>query len=253
MRNISDYAFKPFNCGCLPYVNAFSYEGWWQYGQHVKRGVVGRKPQLFEAGPRGITEGRDKLFCDCQTAAAPALHSQREARSRATHDASFIETDKIVAGSTVGFPAIERIRPAVVATSPAEVAVQPTLTTTDNIAAAFSIPNEVRTTMSATDRELYEVAQRVQQDTEASLLDEMLSPQEPEVVTVAAHPLTQVAPEQERRVRTITNTTVQEERAIERNGPRAPRTRAARPNTNEISAAPEGAMPLAEMMAQLAK
>jgi hypothetical protein len=256
MRNISDYAFKPFDCGCKPYVNAFSYEGWWQYGQHVKYREVGRKPQLFELGPRGVTEGREKLFCDCQTAAAPKLHTQRAARERATRDASFIETDRIVAGPKVGFPAIERIRPAVVAppelvirnhsngpavaripvnavaTSPAEIAVQPA---------------------SIVDRELYETALKVQQNTEASLLDDMLSPQEPEVVTVAAHPLTEVLPQQERRVRTITNATVLEERATERNGPRAPQTQTQRPNTNEISAAPEGAMPLAEMMAQLTK
>ena len=233
MKNISDYAFKPFECGCTPYVNAFSYEGWWQYGQHVKRGVVGRKPQLFEVGPRGITEGREKLFCDCQTAAAPQLHSQRHARhtyQRATR----VAPPEIVVRNHSNGPAVARIPIEAVTTSPAEVAVQPATTV---------------------DRELYEVAQRVQQNTEASLLDDMLAGPEAqqEVVTIAAHPLTQVAPEQDRKVRTITNATVLEERAIRRDTPRAPQTRTTRPNTNEIGAAPTGAMPLAEMMAQLAK
>ena len=208
-------AFRPFACGCIPYVDTQSYEGWHQFGMQVPKGVKGLKPILVEDG----TPGRDSLWCQC------VVQPQVRAR-RATHGATpFIETDRLVAGPNC--PAFEQIRPAVVAASPVEVAVQPATTV---------------------DRELYETALKVKQNTEASLLDDMLAgpKAQPEVVTVAAHPLTQVAPEQERRVRTITNRVAATE-------PRAPRQRAQRPNTNEIGAAPEGAMPLAEMMSKLAK
>jgi len=212
-------AYHPLNCGCVPYVDTQSYEGWHQFGFQVPKGVKGVKPIRISNN----LPGRESLWCKCVVkAAAPRTQ-------RATRDAGFVETDRIVAGPKVGYPAIERIHPAVVATSPTEVAVQ-------------SAP--------AVDRELYETALRVQQNTEAGLLNDMLAGPEaqPETVTVAAHPMTQGGS----RVRTITNRAAEEHRTQQVNDPtpRAPRTRA---NTNEIGSAPQGAMPLAEMMAQLAE
>lgn len=210
--------FRPFACGCIPYVDTQSYEGWHQFGLQVPRGVKGQKPIRVSDGK----PGRESLWCQC------VVRPQQPRTQRATA----VAPPEIVVREHSNGPAVARIPIEAVATSPAEVAVQPATTV---------------------DHELYETALKVQHNVEASLLDDMLSPQEPEVVTVAAHPLTKVLPQQERRVRTITNKTVLEERAIRRDTPRAPQTRTARPNTNEISAAPEGAMSLAAMCEQLAK
>ncbi len=201
MKNLTvKPAFRPFGCGCIPYVDTQSYEGWHQFGLQVPRGVKGQKPIRVSDGELG----RESLWCRCVVGAP----SQSKRVQHATRVAA------------------ARIQPEAVATSPAETAVQSATTV---------------------DRELYETALKVQQNTEASLLDDMLSPkQKPEVVTVAAHPLTEVQPQQERRVRTITN------RMAEAT-PRAPRTRPQRANTNEIGAAPEGALPMADMLAKLAK
>lgn len=221
MKNLTvKPAFHPLACGCIPYVDTQSYEGWHQFGLQVPRGVSGAKAVRVSDGETG----RDTLWCRCMVKAPSA-------RTRvATRNATFIETDRVIAGPNG--PAIERIRPAVVAASPAEVAVQPATTV---------------------DRELYEVAQRVQQNVEAGLLDDILGAREtkPEVVTVAAHPMAQGRD----RVRTITNKMTQEHRAaqVADPTPRAPRTRPQRANTNEIGKAPSGAMSIADMCAQLAE
>ncbi len=216
MKNLTvKPAYHPLACGCIPYVDTQSYEGWHQFGLQVPRGIKGKKPiRIADNKP-----GRESLWCKC------VVQAPTQRTRVATRDATFIETDRVIAGPNG--PAIERIRPAVVAASPTETAVQPATTV---------------------DRELYEVAQRVQQNVEAGLLDDILGAretQEPEVVTVAAHPLTEVLPQQERRVRTVTN------RMAEAT-PRAPRTQPQRANTNEVNAAPSGEMSIADMCAQLA-
>jgi len=192
--------FQPFACGCVPYVDTQSYEGWHQFGLQVPRGVKGQKPIRVSDGK----PGRESLWCKC-VVEAPVQRVRRATR---------------VAPPTI--PA----------------------------AAVAAAPRETAATV---DRELYEVAQRIQQNVEAGLLDDILgareTPTEPEVVTVVAHPMTRGGD----RVRTITNATVLEARATtNRFDPRAPRTRPQRANTNEIGAAPEGAMPLADMLAHLA-
>jgi len=215
-------AFQPFACGCIPYVDTQSYEGWHQFGLQVPRSVKGQKPIRISDGK----PGRESLWCKC-VVEAPVQRVRR-----ATRDANFIETHRVVSDGGLGSVVIPV---EAVAAAPREVAVQPT---------------------STVDRELYEVAQRVQQNVEAGLLDDILGAreteptQEPEVVTVAAHPMTQGGD----RVRTITNRMTQEHRAaqVADPTPRAPRTRPQRTNTNEIGAAPEGAMPIADMLAHLA-
>jgi len=48
--------YPAFDCGCRPYLEAFSYDAWRQYRRQVKRGERAKR----------IPDVRDRLFCQCQ-------------------------------------------------------------------------------------------------------------------------------------------------------------------------------------------